>query len=235
MWKAAIKLGWATQRTDMFRVKQHMEGYDFIRYYGNTLHAAQIKDQLPFKFLEVPACLSDPRLGWITRRKIQLMTYAELKQPIEKDCFIKPVHEKWFEAKVYRAGESIAANGCLPTDEIYVQEIVKFVDEVRCFVLGNEILTSSLYRIGSVAWDATNEKAEDINFDTRIRDTCIPQYVKWIREYYPYLPKGVVLDFGLTENGDWSFVEPNESYASGLYYCSPEKCLEVIMASQENI
>ena len=47
------------------------------------------------------------------------------------------------------------------------------------------------------------------------------------------LPKGVVLDFGLMDNGMWSLIEFNEAWASGLYYCDPEKCFDVIVESQK--
>jgi hypothetical protein len=231
IWSIAIKNGWSTARTNQYQVKEHMEGYDFIRYYGNTMHAEQIKDQLPFKFLLInPYVLT--RLSDITKRKISCFEYWSLKQPLEKKCFIKPVHEKFFEAKIYEIGENIFG-APLPNDFIYVSETINFIDEVRCFVLNGKVLTSSLYRINKESYQDVDMSPEQINFDDKIKDTPIEQYVKEICSEHD-LPPGIVIDFGRLPNGEWALIEFNEAWASGLYFCDPQKCFEVIVASQEN-
>jgi hypothetical protein len=63
---------------------------------------------------------------------------------------------------VYAAGETLP-EGPLPYDLVYVQEPVRFTDEIRCFVCGPDILTASLYRIGGVAWDDSGLPPESIN------------------------------------------------------------------------
>ena len=231
MWRTAIRRGWETRRTNMYQVQEHCKGYDLVRYYGNTLHAEQIKNGVPFKFDVIPAFLDLPSLLPYTKRKIRGMCYALLKQPIEEDCFIKPVWHKWFESRVYKKGETIIDDACHASDNIYVSEIVKCVDEVRCFCLNGEILTSSYYRLNSVVWDQTNESPELLNFDDKLKDTPLTEYVKGIYKNYHYLPRGVVLDFALTDKNEWIFVEPNEAYASGLYYCNYDKCFDVIIES----
>lgn len=229
MWRTAIRTGWSTERTNMWQIEEHCKGYDFVRYYGNTLHAAQIKDKTPFRFLDIdPIYLAN--LPQFTKRKIELIHFESL-HVIPYDCFIKPAREKWFEAKVYKTGESIQGSP-LDGDDIYISEIVKFEDEVRCFVLNGEIKTSSYYRINSVVWDATNETAETLNFDQHLDKTPIREYVREIVKLCPHLPPGLVIDFGRLPNGEWALVEFNEAWACGLYYCDPEKCLEVIVASQ---
>jgi hypothetical protein len=233
MWRTAIRLGWATQRTNQLQVKSHIEGYDYIRYYGNTLHWAQIKDQLPIKDQSLNLSLHLPELFPYTKRKIETMTFGELKQPVEKDCFIKPAHEKWFEARVYRKGHTVWGEP-RPEDPIYISEIVSFVDEVRCFVLNGEILTASYYRINSIPWDQTKEHAENVNFDHKLKDSPLPQMAREIVKLIPNCPKGVVLDFGLLPNGEWAFVEPNECWASGLYYTDYSKALEVVCAAMDD-
>jgi hypothetical protein len=228
IWRVAIRNGWETTRTNALQIKQHMEGYDFIRYYGNTLHGALIKDKLPFKFLEInPNHLAN--LEFYTKRKIRLMSYKDFAG-FSVDKFIKPVREKWFEAKVYKAGEKIEGSS-LEGDEIYVSNVVNFIHEVRCFVLNGEVLTSSLYRINKIAYDLTELPPEEINFDKKIEYTPIKQYVKQICNKVN-LPNGVVIDFGMLPNGEWALIEFNEAWASGLYYCDPLKCLDAIVESQ---
>jgi hypothetical protein len=228
--KVANKLGWATERTNLYQVEGHCAGYDLIRYYGNTLHYAGLQTRkLPFAIHDIdPQIL--PRLKSFIKREMNCLLFKDLKQPIEKKQFIKPCREKWFPAQVYSPGETIlgAPNG---GDEIYVSDPVKFIDEVRCFVLYGKILTSSLYRINSIVWDATKEDPKDINFDSRINDTPIPEYCKKINQIYPSL-KSVVMDFGLLENGEWALIEFNECPFSGLYYTDYEKAFECIINAQ---
>lgn len=232
MWRVCVRRGWKTDRPTQYNVKSICSReYDLIRYYGNTLHAAQIESGLPFKFVPIDYSILS-KVPEHTKRNISYIRYETLGQPIVERKFIKPAREKWFEAKVYDVGEFISGspNG---DDYIYVSDVVKFVDEVRCFVLNGEVLTSSLYRIGSVVWDATNERPEDINFDSRISSTPIPSMVADICSKHK-LPAGVVIDFGLTPTGEWMLIEFNEAWASGMYYCDYNKCLDVVIASQEN-
>lgn len=231
IWKEAIRRGWNTERTDELHVKEHIEGRHLVRYYGNTLHAQRISEYLPFSFTEIhPKFLAE--LTDYTKRKIELITYANLGQPLKQTAFIKPVGDKWFEARVYKEGEVISGTPA-DTDKIYVSEIVKFVNEVRCFVLDDEILTSSLYRINGQVWDLTGLPPDEINFDNRINSTPIPQYVKEICAKCR-LPRGIVIDFGQLENGEWILIEFNEAYGSGLYYCAPDKAFDAIINSQEH-
>ncbi len=201
-----------------------------VRYYGNGLHALQLRGQLPISFHEI-----DPRLLAelpFTRRSVTLQKFAALALPLSAPAFVKPVSEKWFTARVYSAGETLPV-GPLPDDLVYVQTPVTFSDEVRCFIRGNEILTASLYRISRVAWDTCGLTPEEINFEDRIQGTDIPEQVRRIREIAnKRLPEGVVMDFGKLPSGEWALIEFNEAWASGLYYCDPARALDVIVASQ---
>ncbi len=232
IWRVAIRSGWNTERTNMYKVKDHIEGYDYVRYYGNTLHARFLlsANKLPFTFSPIDYSIL-PGLGEFTKRHIAYYNFSRLVQPIQTTMFIKPARDKWFEAKVYKPGDVIVG-APEDGDEIYYSEVVKFLDEVRCYVLDGEILTSSYYRMDTQVWDATGLPPDMINFDKKLADSPLPAMV---REIYARggLPRGVVIDFGRTENGEWSLVEFNEAWASGLYYCDPYKCLEVIEASQE--
>lgn len=234
-WRAAVRSGWNTERTNMYQVMEHIKGFDLVRYYGNSLHWAQLESH---NKLPIGICSPNPyfltQLEEFTKRDITLSTYKKhLVVPNETSIFIKPVREKWFEAKVYKRGELIQGS---PNDDdlIYYSTPVKFVDEVRCFCLGGLIYTSSLYRINSIVWDATNEEPEKINFDSRIDSTPIPEMVKSITKKCNF-DCGIVMDFGTNEAGEWSLVEFNEPPFCGLYYTDYDKALEVIINSQINI
>jgi hypothetical protein len=226
IWRAAIQAGWKTQRTDFLRVEQHIaeSGCDHVRYYGNTLHAEQIKNRVPFEF--VPLCED---YHWLTQaemftqRKIEIVRFGALKQPFDNDIFVKPLNHKWFEGKVYKAGESISG-ACGEEDYVYVSQIVDMVDEIRCFVLDGKVVTASFYRINKIFDPQPVSEAlmEGLSYET-----------KAICETFK-LPRGVVLDFAPVTGwrNKFRLIEANEAYASGLYLCDPAKCFEVIQASQ---
>lgn len=233
IWRVAIRDGWKTERTDAHTVEEDCKGYDLVRYYGNTFHASLLRGkQLPFRFLDIPPEYL-ANLERFTHRKIDLLPFHELKVA-SHDRFIKPVNDKWFEAKVYKAGE-LPTGASSGHDPIYISEIAEFVDEVRCFVLDGVILTSSLYRINKQVWDLTGLPHDLINYDSRLKDTPIPDYVSSISLVCSDLPHGIVIDFGRRSDGTWSLIEFNEAYASGLYYCDSTKAFEVILASQTNL
>ncbi len=59
-----------------------------------------------------------------------------------------------------------------------------------------------------------------------------PVLDEMVAELAPSYPRGIVLDFAYTSKHEWCFLEPNEAWASGLYGCDPELCIDVIEASQ---
>lgn len=234
IWRAAVRQGWETFRANSDLSEVVLIGRPRIRYYGNTLHAMQIGSQLPITFPPIPltalTLLTD-----ITKRSVHLTTFADISATRSMPRFIKPVGEKWFRAGVYGAEERLP-EGPLPSDPVYVQDVVDFVHEVRCFVLHSAILTASLYRYERIAWDMCGLAPDELNFDERIEDTEIPRLVREIRSRFgDNLPKGIVADFGRLPSGEWALIEFNEAWASGVYHCRPELCLEVIVASQFDV
>jgi len=231
MWRTAMRRKWDVERTDPILIKEHIENRDYIRYYGNYIHAAEIEKDLPLTFTPIPPeYLANLRA--YTNRKIVLRKYSELAQPIERNIFIKPVGLKWFEAKVYKKGETLDNGVSKPDDLIYTSEIIRYRNEVRCFVLNGEVLTSSEYIIEGKAYDTYDDlEPDDINFDDRLFLTPISDYVKNIYALCPKLPDGIVIDFGLTYDGEWQLLEFNEAWCSALYHCNNEGCLDVIINS----
>lgn len=225
IWRAAIQSGWSTDRIHDVIPEVALTGVDRVRYYGNTLHASRIADQLPFRFL--PLDLRVLANTSLTKRSVHLCKLSELDRVRVGECFIKPAQEKWFPARVYGANEAITGGedgktGSLPDDLIYVQSVVHFINEVRCFCLDGKVHTASYYRV-SGQYHCSNLDEE--------RPKVIDDMVV---ELAPYYPRGVVLDFGYTDEGEWSLIEPNESWCAGVYSADYTKCLDVIEASQED-
>jgi hypothetical protein len=183
-----------------------------------------------FKFSPIDYSILAKISNYYTGRHVFYTAFKDIKQPVERDTFIKPARDKFFEARVYKTGETIegAPQG---DDAVYLSDVVRFVDEVRCFVLYGHIITSSLYRINGVSYQEVDKDPSEINFDDQLKDTMLPTWAKEICNAYQ-LPKGVVIDFGRFADGSWGVIEFNEAWASGLYYCDPEKCFDVIVASQ---
>lgn len=226
IWKAAISTGWATERVDMAGRVTIPPGTPKVRYYGNTLHAEMLGARLPVTFL--PLDLTVLAQTKLTKREVRLMRAEELDSALSEFAwtarFIKPAQNKWFPAKVYAAGESpkrSQGGAGLPSDFIYVQEPVDMINEVRCFCLDGRIHTASYYRLG--------HEYCPLGIDDVDRPEVLDQMVA---ELAPLYPRGVVLDFAYTDKHEWAFLEPNEAWSSGLYGCNPERCLEVIEASQ---
>lgn len=228
IWKAAIRNNWTTSRINLAS-RNNIEiptDANLVRYYGNTLQGHLIEDKLPIKFspINLEVLAKTP----LTKRDVYLVRAEELEESrshlMGSSFFIKPAQNKWFPAKVYGPNEfpKRAQGGAgLASDFIYVQEPVNMINEVRCFCLNGKILTASYYRIG--------HEYCPLGIDDVDRPEILD---KMVEELAPHYPPGVVLDFAYTSKKEWCFIEPNEAWASGLYGCNPEKCLEVIVASQ---
>lgn len=224
IWKAAIQNGWSTERVHDHNVRAACEGADYVRYYGNTLHADRIKGDLPVRFL--PIDLTVLVKTSLTKRHTVLCSFSEIGRVRDewgyKPLFIKPAQEKWFPAKVYQPNEMPAPEGgTLPSDWVYIQEPVDMINEVRCFCLDGKILTASYYRIGHEYCPLGTDEVD--------RPKVLDEMVA---ELAPHYPRGVVLDFAYTSRAEWTYLEPNEAFASGIYGCDSARCLEVIEASQ---
>lgn len=221
IWRAGINRDWSVYRADMSGKVDLSKPYEKIRYYGDILHGRIISEKTPIRFY--PIDLNVLAKTNLTKRKVEIIK-AENLNIIEKDTFIKPAQEKWFNAKVYHPNEwpgRLQGGAILGSDLIYVQEPLDMINEVRCFCLDGKILTASYYSLG--------HEYCPLGIDDVDRPEILD---KMVEELAPFYPKGIVLDFAYTSKKEWCFIEPNEAWASGLYGCNPIKCLEVIEASQ---
>jgi hypothetical protein len=227
IWRVAIKDGWKTFRAiTSDNLAEISKDYDYVRYYGNTLHGDNLINP-PFQFHKIPhdiieqVCkLNQDYTGrWVITR--QFKHYGQIPLVFDECRFVKPVYQKYFEAKVYDRGEPVGNDSCNPKDWISLQGIIDPQYELRCFVLNGEILTASYYR-------------KMKSFECQWIDKCPKDVISMVKNICCKLniPYGIVLDFALLDNGKWVFLEANEAWASGLYDCDPNKCLQVIENSQ---
>lgn len=224
IWREAISRGWRTARVGIHPVdieRNLLPRPDLVRYYGNTLHYDAAKDHFPIIAAEIPAAnlASMPDL---TKRRIELITVADVKQPITHSQFLKCPYTKWITARVYQPGECL--ENIMQTDQLYRQEIISFDYEIRCFVIEGRIVTASYYR----NHDKNFEPKELFDIPNEVREIAAEAFRRFI------WPKGVVFDFCRLTDGSWAFLEANECWASGLYYCDPSGCFDTIIESQSS-
>ncbi len=224
IWRVAIQNGWKTFRhiasDDLLSV---CEGYDCVRYYGNTLHAEFLPGK-PFRFHVIPPDfiqqvyeLNPDYVG----RIITSTKLLNIEQPLKTDAFIKPAYQKYFEARVYKTGETVQNEATNPQDWCYIQGVINPINEIRCFVVDGQILTASTYRKNK-EFDCEFIPVPPVEVVAMAADICNKLNMRF----------GVVLDFALLDTGKWVFLEINESWASGIYDNDPAKCLECIAKSQ---
>lgn len=225
--QVARNLGWRTVQLD--RANEHgwdaLPTSDVLRYYGNTSHRSFSRRSLPIRFNEIdPSILSS--IPWATHREITLMGLLDLRQPLLEPLFVKPVQGKWFKSKVYCEGEPVEASPVqMSTDDlrdrlIYTCAPVRFGEEVRCWCLDGEVLTSRLRRLG----EKKGERAP------------VADLVREVYERCPTLPRAVVMDVSLLpDNQTWAIVEFNRPWAASLSGCDPEKCFQCLVASQQDL
>lgn len=224
----ATRRGWEVQRALPRLTRHYIRDRPNVRYYGNPHDARAISNLLPQKFIPLNHSIL-ASASQFTKRKIYLTTLRLIPQPLTARCFIKPVEGKWFPARVYEKGEKIVTQPAI-SDQVYISEPVIFIDEVRCFVLNGEILTASYYIFNRQHWDR-NLSEKTANFDAGVRDTPIPAMVAATCRKFN-IAGGIVIDFGRTKDNDWSIVEFNEAWCSGLYLCDYDKCFTTIINSQ---
>ncbi len=233
--KVAKLRGWTVVRINDFNVAEVIAKFPVhkVIYYGDTIQLPRILPQLPI----TPYNLSQQLLSSlpeISKRQVTSCAFWQLIQPFNQEMFCKPFGDKFFEAKVYHIGQTIELDhqDFIPSkgrenDLVQLSPRIEITNEVRCFCLNGEILTSSWYRIeGKVVMG----NCENVLDEFLIRE--LRGYVKKIYETYSYeFPPGTVLDFAWSKELGWFLLEQNQAWASSIYSCNPEKCLDVVAAS----
>lgn len=223
LFAAALAAGWDVERLRSFQCPEDLPARDPV-FYGETLLADAIMEQLGIALLE-------PTADWLPRlppklllREVRLMTLEEARA-LKERAFVKPTDEKCFPARVY-ASNAMDADPALPGSlPVLVSEPVEFEVELRFFIVERAIATLSPYiRGGELArgetleWEAASSEIEEGSALVRelLADTSVD------------LPAAVVVDVGRMRGRGWGVVEANPAWASGLCGSDPPRVLPVL-------
>lgn len=229
IWRVCVSNNWPVHRIQGWRVPDELRcNQTNVVIYGEPLFAEAVADQMGLVLLE-------PAIDWLTSvphkylsRQIEFMTLASARL-LDSPAFVKPADGKIFDPKVYVAGKDLPTESNVDQDiPVLRSGIVDFHLEVRCFILGREIVTLCPYwRNGELAksseglWPFLHqEEAEARSFAANLlSDDSVP------------LPPACTLDIGKTSGGIWSMIEANPCWGAGLYGCDPFHALQTIRAA----
>jgi hypothetical protein len=224
LWRAAVALGWDTQRLHRWHVPAELRARDLV-VYGETIFVAHAAEALGLH-------LEQPALNWLTslpddllRRRVR---FAQLGEALDlaEPRFVKPADDKYFPARVYAAGELRGVTETLPADApVLIAEPVEWEEEFRCFVLRGAVMTESIYlRRGQLAQSEDGAWAVDpaLAADARRFAEAV------LATAQASMPTAFVLDVGRISDRGWAVVEANPAWSSGLYGWDPERVLAVL-------
>ena len=223
MWRAATARGWHVKRAMGWRVEP-VNGD--VCVYGEALFVRAVCQQLGIEADEPPLDWLDTLEPVYLSREVRcgpLSTLLELPFP----RFVKPADQKSFPARVWESADSLAAQaGARPDCPSIASDPVHFSAEYRCFVIGHEVLTLSVYsRDGELAgsdesgYPSTEEELDAAReFATTVLVDNSPCWA-------------AVVDVGVLDDGRWAVVEANPCWGSGLYGCDSHAALDVIAAA----
>lgn len=227
LWKAAGRLGWATERLGSWRIPEHLRSIAEPVVYAEALFGPDLAEQLGIALLS-------PADDWLVRlpmeykvREIRIMSLGEARA-LETEMFVKPPSDKSFPAQAYHGA-------MLPSDfdnamPVLVSELVDWDVEFRCFILHRRLHTFSIYSRGG-------ELQRTQGFvSSEQEDSALRQFVERIlSDVRVDLPDAVVLDVGALRDGRWACVELNAAWGAGIYGCDPERVLDVVRAASVSV
>lgn len=220
IWQAALAIGWSTSRV------KHAEAHallgaveaDEVVVYGETLLADAVAAALGLALFEAPAAWLPALPEALRLRDIVLCTLGEARR-IGAGKFIKPVDDKFFQARVYAEVDVEDVGDDL---EVFVAEPVRFGVEVRAFVCEGRVAGLSAYiRDGAIArgdgdWPLTREEEAAAR-------ACLERVIAAVD-----LPPAIVIDVGEIAGRGWAVVEANPAWASGICGVDPRVVLPVL-------
>ena len=217
LWLAAVARGWSVIRANSrWQLERNPVGECVI--YGEGMFVEYLCAELGLQTWRLPKnWLVD--LPWElrqrhVRRDECLDVTAELGYPL----FLKPDDVKGFPARVYESADDLAPD-IAPEDRVMGASVVNWLDEYRCFVKDNAVLTVSKYaQFGELALAGTSDElAEATEYATGI-----------LRSPAVGIVKSSVIDVGRIAGVGWAVVEANPTWASGLYECDPSQALDAV-------
>jgi hypothetical protein len=169
-------------------------------------------------------------------RKVQNKLLAEIFPGRTQATFAKlpEVKHDGVPAKVY--GECYLRETLnqynLPAETIWqLQEPVEFVTEARFWIAHRHIVAFSPYRHRDWVWGAENRPFHPV-WDARM--SKMARFLDGMLSNMSVgLPRGCVIDVGITDDGDEMVIEANAAWSSGPYDGDPAGIFEAIKASHD--
>lgn len=160
------------------------------------------------------------------KRRIELLQLKDADK-LQEIHFIKPALGKSFDASIKTRPQLAFQTSHLPPDLLlHVSEIVKWEAEYRCFIREDQVTTLSPYRLGATTFSSYATPLQG----SRSELDAAREFATFVLKSAP-CPRAFVLDVGIIKGKGWAVIEPNECWGSGIYGCSPEKILEVLLAA----
>jgi hypothetical protein len=233
LWRAAIDSDWDALRLSWY-LMDHLAPSEVKGrvVYGETSFARWAAEKLRVELVDVPEdyltnlpkkFLNRAVDGWELG---EYLDFVETAMYTGIPVFVKPVEKGPFEAKVY----SDPINELKNVDKftkILTAEPVKWKVEFRTFVVGGKVKTIAPYsRYGELVETANmTETFEAYEFAKEV-----------VEDSFGGLGGAAfVLDVGKIEGRDWSVVEANPAWGSGLYGCDEKEALRVIEKASKEI
>jgi hypothetical protein len=206
---------WAALNGNVLRLDRFWEPPNsivssLVNLYGNDTFCLVLEQIFELKLVSPPDDLIN-RIDWKwMQRKISIITLEEAILSTFP-CFIKPIVPKLFRADIYYQPESLIneCKGLEPNTKVVVSSVVKFLSEVRSFILDKTVLDISAYE-GDGNLNTAKEFLMDFLKDVELPETC-------------------VIDIGLIDKVGWVFIEANASWGAGLNGCIAKKVIPAIL------
>lgn len=130
--------------------------------------------------------------------------------------FVKPMMPKQFRGAVYHSVDGIReeCRGLAPDTAVFVAEPVRFVSEVRSFVLDGAVVDAAVY-------EGTADIADAVSFISKLIASLD-------------LPRAVVIDVGFIAERGWALIEFNGAWGAGLNGCKAAKAMPAILAGSRS-
>lgn len=185
--------------------------HENARVYGGETFCLVLQQKLHLELVSPPDDLLLSVPPDMLRRAVSVLSLAELDK-IPFPAFIKSAAPKLFRSAIYYSAAAFQAEtaGMAGSTLVLVSQVVSFLAEARAFVLDGAVLDCAVYE-GEATVAAARAFAEQLAGQLQ-------------------LPRAVVVDVGLTEQG-WAVIEFNAAWGAGLNGCSAAAVVPCVAAA----
>jgi hypothetical protein len=197
---------WSIAGGDVLRLGRFWDPPDLdpqrVRLYGGDSFCQVLAQKLGLVLVSPPDDWLLQLAPAVTRRTLRGTTLREA-ETLAFPAFIKTFVPKLIRSRIYESAADLLGEtrGLEPETALIVSEIVTFVAEARCWLLGAEVLSVACYE-----GDADTALARDLA--ATIGGT-------------PSMVSPCVVDVGLTDDRGWLAIEANPAWGAGLNGCDP--------------